>query len=252
MLVSWPMKNILNHILTQAEAQKSSLCCVFDLDSTLFDLTDRKQQIMLSFLSRSGKAHLYPQESELLKKIEIRRHEFGVSEALNRIGISREKFSDFYKDLIAHWEYFFFHNDYIQYDLTYPGAVEYVQKLSRLGTHIIYLTGRDEPRMMTGTLASLKAAGFPLDQKNVEMILKPHKDFEDHTFKLDYMKDLESKFKEIWLFENEPVNINIIEKHCLKTQFVFLDTNHSGREQIGSHHYAIKDFRHSTADEPSA
>ncbi len=239
------MKNVLQHILDRAKqlaTRPNEFCCVFDLDSTLYDLTERKQQIMLNFLDQPGKSELYPVEAKLLSKIEVRQNEFGIQEALARVGISAEKFSQFHKELYEHWEFYFFHNDFIKYDLTYPGAVEYVQKLSALGTHIIYLTGRDEPRMLTGTLETLRASGFPMDQKNIEVKLKPHKGVEDHTFKLDYMLDLEKKFKEIWLFENEPVNINIIEKHCPKMNFVFIDTNHSGREEVGSHHFVIKDF----------
>ena len=46
------------------------------------------------------------------------------------------------------------------------------------------------------------------------------------------LNSLEENFKEVWLFENEPVNINLIEKHFPATRFVFIDTNHCGRETI--------------------
>ena len=73
--------------------------------------------------------------------------------------------------------------------------------------------------------------------------MKPHSKIEDHDFKLDFFKRLEKRFKEVWLFENEPVNINLIEKHFPMTRFVFIDTNHCGRETIGSHHFSIKHFK---------
>ena len=77
--------------------------------------------------------------------------------------------------------------------------------------------------MMTGTLLSLENSGFPIKKANIEVCLKPHSSVSDHQFKLDFMIALQSKYKEVWLFENEPVNINLIEKHCPSIKFVFID-----------------------------
>ena len=239
-------KSILEHILERVQSfhgPDRELVCVFDLDSTLYDLTDRKQQILLSYLSKPEYQSKFATECAQLANVQVYKNEFGINEALARVGLSQKTHPDFYKDVYTYWEYYFFHNDFVKFDRTLPGAVDYVRKVASLGAYIIYLTGRDEPRMLKGTLESLESSGFPLNNKNIEVCLKPHSSVSDHQFKLDFMKELSQKFKEVWLFENEPVNINLIEKHCPATNFVFIDTNHSGIEEVGNHHFSIKDFR---------
>ncbi len=237
-------KPILQQVLDRIQSFENparDIVCIFDLDSTLYDLTDRKQQILLSYIKLSEKTAKFPKECQTLQKVQVHRNEFGIDDALARIGLAEK--NDFYKDLHSYWEYYFFHNDFVKFDITLPGAVDYVKKVESLGASIIYLTGRDKPRMLRGTLESLENSGFPLQKKHIEVCLKPHKDIHDHQFKLDFMIKMKDKFKEIWLFENEPVNINLIEKHCPQTQFIFIDTNHSGREEVGAHHPSIKDFK---------
>ncbi len=238
--------SILEHVLNRIksfEIPDRDIACIFDLDSTLYDLTDRKQQILLRFLSQHENIAKYSGECKKLKKIEVRKNEFGIDEALTRVGISAKENPEFYKIVYAYWIDYFFHNDFLKFDTTFPGAVEYVQKILNLGATIIYLSGRDVPRMMTGTLLSLENSGFPIKKANIEVCLKSHSSVSDHQFKLDFMIALQSKYKEVWLFENEPVNINLIEKHCPSIKFVFIDSNHSGREVVGKHHFSIKDFK---------
>lgn len=240
------MKNqILEHVLNRIKSFQNpalEIVCIFDLDSTLFDLTDRKQQILLSYLKLSEKIAKFSKETAILQKVQVQKSEFGIDEALARIGISLSTHPEFYNDLYSYWAHYFFHNDFVCFDITLPGAVDYVKSVADLKPHIIYLTGRDEPRMLKGTIESLKNSGFPLEQSNIEICLKPHKDVQDHQFKLDFMLALQDRFKEVWIFENEPVNINLIEKHFPMTKFVFIDSNHSGKEVVGAHHPSIKDF----------
>ncbi len=237
---------ILDHVLDRIQSFENptrDFLCIFDLDSTLYDLTDRKQQILLSFLKQNENLAKFQDERTRLEAVEVRQNEFGIDQALERVGISAKTHPEFYKLVYTFWEFYFFHNDFVKFDTTFAGAVEYVRKIDALGAQIIYLSGRDEPRMMAGTRLSLENSGFPVKKANIEICLKPHSKISDHHFKLDFMLALESKYKEVWLFENEPVNINLIEKHCPNTKFVFIDSNHSGRERVGDHHFVIKDFK---------
>ncbi|RYZ77194.1 MAG: hypothetical protein EOP05_02635 [Proteobacteria bacterium] len=115
------------------------------------------------------------------------------------------------------------------FDLTLR-MVRIVEK--KRGAHITYLTGRDVPRMRVGTVKTLAAQGFPVDGPGVEVILKPKADMDDARFKVDYMKTLLPQYKRIWLFENEPVNLNLAAKELPDVQLVFIDSCHSGREEV--------------------
>ena len=96
----------------------------------------------------------------------------------------------------------------------------------------MYLTGRDVPRMSEGTERSLKNHAFPLDGQVSRMVLKPQANLDDAEFKLEVIRDCESRYDRIWLFENEPVNLNLIARECPQVGLVFIDTTHSGREEL--------------------
>jgi hypothetical protein len=250
------------HKLARQQPQRHRLLAVFDLDSTLFDLTERVMGILKAFVLDTHNRILFAKECETIKNIQILRADWGLMEPLRRIGITEHTHSEFIKALHEHWELHFFSDRHLHLDQPVAGAVEYVTELHNLGAEILYLTGRDVPRMLPGTEKSLKFWNFPetapTASKSVStasttpaaptslssprLILKPTAAQDDAHFKLEILKELESKFHKIWLFENEPVNINLVAKHCPNIGMVFIDTTHSGREQISPGTATIEDF----------
>ena len=209
--------------------------CVFDLDSTLFNVSPRTQKILHEF------ADLYHQD---LKSVEIEASDWGLKEPLIRHGYSLEQHSHIHQGLRDFWVERFFSNDYIHYDVPYAGAINFVQKISSDSkNNIYYLTGRDVHRMEKGTYEVLKKWGFPTPENSVQ--LKPHRSMEDHLFKRDWILDLQNKNPEstIYLFENEPVNINFIANTIQNIQIVFLNTTHSRKELVTVPVIKINDFR---------
>jgi hypothetical protein len=70
--------------------------------------------------------------------------------------------------------------------------------------------------------------GFPLDDKKSKLVLKPHKSMDDGEFKRDWFKAGElSKYEKIWFFENEPVNIHLVQEHTPHIEIIFFDSTHS-------------------------
>ena len=224
----------LELILHEAKAhalKASPFLAVFDLDSTLFDLTLRVSQIVDEFAESPLYRERFPKECADLKRIEILATDWGIGEGLVRLGLQQEKCAEFWKALHDHWAAAFFSNDYLHHDEPLPGAVEFVLELRKLGAHIMYLTGRDIPRMYEGTEKSLLARGFPVDPVDARLVLKPEAPLDDARFKVDVLKEAEKTYDRIWLFENEPVNTNLVAKECPRIGIVFIETTHSGREQ---------------------
>lgn len=233
-IVQFKSMSGLEKILTDL-AQNSRNLCVFDLDSTLFNVSPRTQKILHEF------ADLYHQD---LKTIEIEASDWGLKEPLIRHGYSLEQHTEIHQNLRDFWVERFFSNDYIHYDVPYAGAVSFVQKLSTdFKNKIFYLTGRDVHRMEKGTYEVLNKWGFPTPTHSVQ--LKPHRSMEDHLFKRDWILELQNKNSEstIYLFENEPVNINFIARTTKNIKIVYLDTTHSRKEQINSPAIKLSDFR---------
>jgi hypothetical protein len=235
------MKNIdlLNTILTKSSAQNNGAAnsvrtvCVFDLDSTLFNVAPRTEQILKEFSELEKQTDL--------SKIKVNAKDWGLKEILIREGYDFSKDAhqniNLHKKLISFWTEKFFTNRYLHFDTPYLGAVEFTQILFKNKIEIHYLTGRDVHRMGVGTREVLLKWGFPiLSEKNLH--LKPHKDMDDHKFKLDWVVDFKNAMQhsaqhsKIYFFENEPVNINAIGEALPELEIVYLNTTHSRKENV--------------------
>ncbi len=226
----------LNEILKISReyvAQNTSMLAVFDLDSTLFNVSTRSQKILSEF------ADLH--QVDQLKNIEVKPEDWGVKEAVLRAGLSLENDLELLQTLHKFWSERFFSSEYLHYDVPYEGAVSFVQELSDTGCEIKYLTGRDNSRMRKGTLEVLKKWGFPYQEKN--LFLKPTKEQDDKDYKDNWFKKLNhSLYKKIFFFENEPVNVNAILSSCPEVEIIFLDTTHAHKQEVTSHIKKIKNF----------
>jgi hypothetical protein len=210
-------------------AENKSIVTVFDLDSTLFNVSYRTQKILFEFAQ--GLTHQNLREK--LLSIYVKQSDWGLKETLLNSGLEYSEFPDFFHQLRDFWMERFFSSRYLHYDVPTRGAVVFAHQLVDLGmadADLIYLTGRDEFRMGPGTREVLKKWNFPEGR----VVLKPSKELDDGQFKLDWLSHLISKSngKTILFFENEPVNINLIGKKFPDVNIIFLNTTHSRRQEI--------------------
>jgi hypothetical protein len=226
----------LNEILNQATANRAQnlrTLAVFDLDSTLFNVSVRTQKILHEFAETHGLEHL--------KKVEVKQEDWGLKEALFRAGYTVENDVEMLKSIRDFWSERFFSNEYLHYDVPYPGAVCFVQDLAETGCEINYLTGRDQVRMGRGSIEVLEKWGFPVTPEN--LFLKPEKSQDDELFKHDWFKKLDHKaYEKIFFFENEPVNVNAILQSCPEVEVIYLDTTHSRKQTVTAELKRIKNF----------
>jgi hypothetical protein len=241
------MKNtqLLNEILTiehpQTHSGAESACnvCVFDLDSTLFNVSPRTEQILKEFALENNIPDFL--------NINVNPKDWGLKEILIRAGydMSGQHIENIknHQNLVQFWTDKFFSNHYLHYDTPYLGAVNFVQTLFEKNIEIHYLTGRDISRMGQGTREVLLKWGFPLSSDQ-HLHLKPHRDLDDHEFKLNWVIDFkkEKKTSNIYFFENEPVNINAIGKAVTDLKIVYLNTTHSRKENVNVPVIEIEDF----------
>jgi hypothetical protein len=201
---------------------------VFDLDSTLFDVSPRLEKILLDFADEPENKKRFPEQVKLFKNIKTHRADWGIMNALKRAGLD-DAHPEFQIAVKDYWHERFFSNHYLQYDLPYDGAIEFVQTLHGLNVDIAYLTGRDVARMSPGTEQILEKWQFPLDAK-AQLVLKPHKSMDDAEFKTDWFVDAQKKnYQHIWFFENEPVNIHALQKKCPAVEIIFFESTHAGK-----------------------
>lgn len=220
----------LRQILTQAEAHSErgdSFLAVFDLDSTLFDVGPRLQQIFLDFAESAVFQKRFPEATQILKTLQTHRKDWGFQDALVRAGLDG-KHPEFEHALKDFWQQRFFSNQYLHFDKPYPGARQFVESLWNLGAQIAYLTGRDHQRMGPGTVEVLEKWAFPMDSKRSKLVLKPDRELDDAQFKSDWFIQAKAmNHQKIWFFENEPKNIHLVQKEHPEVEVIFFDSTHS-------------------------
>jgi len=242
--------HLLRQILVKIEEFQNQGCrslAVFDIDSTLFDVSPRVERIIQDFASETEFKNKFPEQIQILKDIRTHRRDWGFQHALERAGLDG-RHSELQEALHNYWFPRFFSNDYLQYDLPYDGAVEYVNAVANRGGEIVYLTGRDVARMGSGSALTLKQAGFPLDDHQSRLVLKPHRSMDDAEFKTDWFANLPlNHYSDIWFFENEPVNIHHLRARQPQINVVFFESTHAGKAPAPED---IPKIMHYLIDEP--
>lgn len=227
--------SLLRQILAKIEEftkKELKVLVVFDLDSTLFDVSPRLQQILVDFANAAENQKNFPHSVEVLKTIRTQRSDWGIRQALIRAGLDQHS-TEFHHAVRNFWLESFFSNHYLQYDKPFEGAVSFVQQVARLKADIVYLTGRDQVAMESGTRKTLEHWEFPL--AGCQVVMKPKKGMDDAEFKRDWFLKLpENAYTKIWFFENEPLNVNLIREHLPNIEIVFFESTHAGKAEAPS------------------
>jgi hypothetical protein len=81
--------------------------------------------------------------------------------------------------------------------------------------------------MSLGTLASLRDLGFPIGVVGTSLVTKPDFDIPDHHFKRDIAPSLLRVGPVLAVFDNEPINCNVLLETHPEAISVLVDTQHA-------------------------
>ena len=207
----------------------SRAAVVFDLDSTLFNVSPRTKWILRELAKDPGFQARFAHEAEVLSRAEVLPTDWGVREVLVRHALDGSSL-EFFETVRDYWHTHFFASHSLVQDEIYPSANEYVNHLAGLGAHIMYLTGRSEAAMRQGTLEGLRHWRFPLAAES-DLMMKPLEVETDEGFKAEVLQKIVPSFERVWLFENEPVIINEVRKRLPLVRVVFMDSTHARRSE---------------------
>jgi len=171
---------------------------IIDIDSTIMDTAPRNRGIL------EAARRLFPQIEAVIPTMNDSDLGWGVAAtAADRAGLSsfqRERLKSF-------WAERFFSNQWVACDHPYPGVRSFLFELKRHGLHLVYLTGRDEPNMCEGTIASFRRHDLPVD-KNTTFLFKPNAADDDITFKQSAIDAVRRIGVPVLAIDNEPGNAN--------------------------------------------
>ena len=214
---------------------------IFDLDDTLINTQDRSLRVLKDFISEKTTQKKFPKEVDKLKNIHLSDIHYRLEDTLKERGIRNKTFI---KEAKKFWQLRFYSSDYCQSDEPLPGAVPYVQSLYENGAAIVYLTGRDMPRMELGTKKNLQLYEFPLDTEGVTLIMKPTWKMGNLAFKKRAFDDIAQLGTVVAAFENEPENINALQDRFSEGIMVFIDSAHSPKPDVPNPGiFWIKDYQ---------
>lgn len=203
--------DVLEEVVARAQKvldAKKLPIVIFDLDSTLFDVSKRSYEILREWLAHPESMSLQ-ETREALKDIAPADMQYSLQDVWEKKNVPHgsEPYSRHFKLAKEFWRKRFFGNDYLKHDEPMPGAVDYVKRLYAMGVKIVYLTGRDVPLMAFGTFDQLKDHGLPIEMERTRLILKPRRLMEDLDYKTGIAKLAMEWGEVIASFENEPKNL---------------------------------------------
>ncbi|PWU13359.1 MAG: hypothetical protein C5B49_14835 [Bdellovibrio sp.] len=236
--------HILQQLIFETQfllAQGKAVLVVFDIDSTLLDVSPRIERIIHDFADEIVTTD--PETAEILKTVRTQKTDWGIRSALERVGLRHEHHEDTVQRIKDFWHARFFSNQYLHLDEPLPGSVEFVNHLYEMGADVAYLTGRDEIRMGPGTAAAMAQHRFPLSPPRARLVLKPRPGIDDFNYKEEWFYAIpKDRYERIWFFENEPVNIAQIRLAHPEVRNIFVDTTHSGKAEPPTDLPVIFDF----------
>lgn len=242
------MGSILERLLRQAkdyQKKEKPLLVVFDVDSTLFHIHTRNQAIIKAFFSKPEVNQSFSREAAIASKVEFLPKDWGFKASFQRSGLENLD-GELSTRLHSFWEKKFFSNEFLKNDIPVEGAREYLKALLDSHGHIKYLTGRDQPRMLQGTIDSFRRWQFPLSENssgNCELVLKADHRTPDEDFKKDVLKKWAQDFDFIYFIDNEPINLNMAEQSFPEMELIFMDTTHQGQQKPPDRAHHISDFK---------
>ena len=202
---------------------------LFDLDDTLITTRDRTLRILFDFVKQTAVQARFPRETAQVRMLTVPMIHYSLNDTLKGVGITQPEFVSAANDF---WNRTFFTNEYSAGDIATEGAATYLSELVKAGSKIVYLTGRDSPRMHDGTLISLKRNHFPTSDRNTLLLMKPNAAMDDLEFKKQSFAQVASLGEVVGAFENEPANINAMAAYFQGSIPIFLDTIHSPKPDV--------------------
>lgn len=214
------MSEVLRSILdTIQSTQDTRPVVVFDLDGTLYDNRPRTLRIAHAYAANLGEAERV--DAEKILALTVADLKYRLDDSMRPSGISEPVI----KGAQAHWFKRFFTDAACADDVPVRWAVRFVRACYERGATVVYLTGRDIPNMLVGTVRTLRDDGFPIGVPGVELILKPTFEENDTVFKQGVLSRIGALGRVVATFENEPGNANMFARFWPEAHTVLLKTS---------------------------
>ena len=192
---------------------------IFDLDGALFDTRPRTAQILHEYADQELRG-VRPDAAQRLLAMSYANVGYMLADTLQNLGITEAAVVN---NAAVFWSQRYFTDDYVKYDQPTPGSVDYVRMLYSNGARIVYVSSRDVPRQLSGSVRALHERGFPIGIAGTEIILKPTQQTPEAQFKQQVVTYLKQYGKVMGVFDTLPANVNDYKRVFPDATVVLLD-----------------------------
>ncbi len=212
------LQRVLDRVSVAAEDGGPPPLVVFGLDGSIFDNRRRTLQVLLEYAEEVEVDE--PDVSDALRTLTLDGVQYLLGETLRECGLHGAELT---RDVTSFWRERFFTDDYAMLDEPQAGAVDYLRGLQEAGAGLIYLSGRDVPGMLLGTVASLREHGLPLAEPGVQLVLKPDATLGDESFKRTAFPRLAGYGEVVAVFDANPSMCDLARRIFPDADVAFVD-----------------------------
>ncbi len=212
---------------------------IFDLDGTLYDNRPRTVRILHAFAASLEHAHAA--DAAIIRALGPDDLSYLLDDTLLPRGVSPSVVARAKRQ----WLSKFFTDAACADDVPVRGAVAFARACYDRGATVVYLTGRDIPGMLVGTVRTLRDDGFPIGLPRAELVFKPTFEENDHAFKVRMLDAMDELGRVVATFENEPGNCNMFHRRWPDALAVLVTTQHApGAPPLDDACVSIPNFDH--------
>lgn len=210
---------------------------VFDLDGTLMYYFPRTRQILIDAALMVPEI---PQETiKNIDSLNLDDFPYWLNSLLDKMAIYQPEIrAAFLRD----WDDRFFTDQYLWADRAMKNAPEFVDRLYRAGAVVSYLTGRHRNGMYLGTKASIIKNGFPFDNGELGILMKPLKEHSNALFKRQAAEKLAASGDVVAVFDNEPQELAFIAGQIPGVIPVLFESPCSSNCPLGENAFKLRDY----------
>ena len=204
---------------------------LLDLDLTLIDNGPRTRAILKQWVSGlSGRLDRAAWDAAM-ERVQVMPLVFSIRNNLLRVlgtelGAADMETAGLAKEGFHLWLQHFFDPAWLVHDVALEGAVESAWELVNSEVTVVYVTAR-KVDMAAGTVASLKALGFPIGGPYTTLITNDHPTRSDHDSKVVALEYCARLGTVVLNAENEPAHANAMHRRFPEALTVLVATRHS-------------------------
>ena len=205
---------------------------IIDIDGTLLDNLPRQIKIFKKVLTT---------EFPILQGFKLPKYEYLKSQKIYSIlSIINQWIPNpfIFAEIKVRFLDAFLSNDFLEYDILFPGVKEFIEEIKLLPLQIWLLSGRIENQMKSGTIDKLKQTINLIDGKNCKLLMKQDINQKDIKYKKKIFNSIKisNEIKIIGFIDNESSICSLFKRDFGLINIIHFNSSQSNHDEFQGLH----------------